>query len=128
MSKATRFKKISEDKLSQLKKAKIKTRTLSKMRWAVKAYSDWRHTRISEVTGFDVRIYESDLERVDLLEKDSFEYAMCKFLAEVTKIDGSDYPGKTLYHLIVSTQKHINTKGKSWKLIENPNFNQLRTV
>ena len=50
------------------------------------------------------------------------------FIAEVKKIDGTEYPGKTLYHLVVSIQKHLNTKGKPWKLIENPHFNQLRTV
>ena len=67
---------------------------------------------MSDVNAFYVRIYESDIDRVDLLEKDSFEYSLCCFLAEVCKVDGKDYPGKTLSHLVVSIQQHlINVKG-----------------
>ena len=73
---------------------------------------------MQDVTGFDVRIYESDIDRVELLERDSFEFAMCTFLAKVRKVDGSDYPGKTLYHLVVSIQKHLTSHGKNWKLVE----------
>ena len=83
---------------------------------------------MSDVALFDVRIYESDLDRVELLECDSFEYAMCNFIAEVKKVDGSEYPGKTLYHLVVSIQKHVNSKGKNWKLIEGSQFSGLCNV
>ena len=54
---------------------------------------------------------------------------MCKFLAEVTKVkDGGEYPGNTLYHMCVLIQKHINLKGKNWKLIEGNSFPNIRTV
>ena len=54
---------------------------------------------------------------------------MCKFLAGVTKVkDGSDYPGKTLYHICVSIQKHLWLNGKKWKLVEGCEFGQIRTV
>ena len=36
-----------------------------------------------DISGFDMRIYESDIDRVDLLERDSFEFALCNFLGEV---------------------------------------------
>ena len=100
-----------------------------KLQWAVKAYRDWRSNRMSDVSGFDGRIYDSDIDRVELLERDSFEYSMCCFLAEVTKMkDGSEYPGKTLYHLVVSIQKYLNHKGRNWKLIEGSQFGKLRNV
>ena len=63
-----------------------------------------------------------------MLEKDSFEFSMCKFLAEVWKLNGDEYPGKTVYHMVVSIQKHVVTKGKKWKLIESSNFGKLRNV
>ena len=128
VSNVRRFKKISEERLKELKEDKLKKRTFSKVQWAIKAFGDWRLNRLSDISGFDVRIYESDIDRVDLLERDSFEFALCNFLAEVRKVDGNEYPGKTLYHLIVSIQKHIQSKGKSWKLIEGGQFSQVHTV
>ena len=88
------------------------------MQLVVKAFREWRSNRMSDVNLFDVRIYESDIDRVELLEKDSFEYAVCCFLAEVHKVDGTEYPGKTLYHLVVSIQKYLISNGKKWRLIE----------
>ena len=105
VSNVRRFKKISDEKLVELKKETIKRRTYAKIQWAVKAFRDWRVNRLNDISGFDVCIYESDIDRVELLEKDSFEFAMCKFLAEVTKVkDGGEYPGKTLYQIVVSIQ------------------------
>ena len=75
-----------------------------------------------------MQVYETDLDRVDILEKDSFEYAMCKLLAEVRKVNGDEYPGKTLYHIVVSIQKHLVRGGKKWKLIESGNFENLCNV
>ena len=50
----------------------------------MKAFKDWHSIRLANE--FDVKIYECDLDRVELLERDLFEYAMCRFLAEVTKV------------------------------------------
>ena len=97
--------------MNELKQVKLKKRTFAKLQWAVKAYRDWRSNRMGDPVGFDGRIYESDIDRVELLERDSFEYSMCTFIAEVRKSkDGSEYPGKTLYHLVVSIQKYLNNK------------------
>ena len=106
----------------------MKKRTFNKVQWAIKAYRDWRLHRMSDVSLFDARIYESGVDRVELLERDSFEFAMCNFIAEVRKVDVSKYPGKTLYHLVVSIQKHINSKGRNWKLIEGSQFGAIHTV
>ena len=106
----------------------MKKCTFNKVKWAVKAYNDWQSHRMSDPTMFDVRIYESDLDHVDLLEMDTFEYSVCNFLVEVKKVDGTNYPGKTLYHLVVSIQKHVKSKGKNWKLIEGGQFSAIRTV
>ena len=129
MSSVRRFKRITEDKMKMLKQEQVKRRTYAKVQWAVKAFKEWRNNRLSDAIGFDVRVYECDIDQVECLEKDTFEYAMCKFLAEVTKVkDGSDYPGTTLYQLCVSIQKYLLLKGKNWKLVEGGQFIQLRTV
>ena len=129
VSNARRFRKVSDDKMKELKVDQLKKRTFNYIQWATNTYRQWRSHRMSDVGSFDARIYESDLDRVELLEKDSFKFALCNFLAEVRKVDGTEYPGKTLYHLVVSIQKHINTKAKkNWKLVEGSQFSQVRTV
>ena len=51
------------------------------------------------------------------------------FIPQVTKLkDGKDYPGKTLYKMIVSIQKYLNQNNMPWKLIEGPEFINVRTV
>ena len=64
-----------------------------------------------------------------ICEKSTFEYSMCKLIAEVVKVkDGTDYPGATLYQLCVAIQKYLFSKGLYWKLIDGGNFDDLRTV
>ena len=80
--------------MKELKVDKMKKRTFSKVQWAVKAYRDWRSQRMMDVNSFDVRIYECDIDRVELLERDSFEFSMCTFLAEVRKLDAQSTQGR----------------------------------
>ena len=124
-----KFKNIGDSKLEDLKKTKLKKCTEAKMLWAVRAYNDWRSVRLSNYQNFDVRILEADLNDVRNLERKSFEYAMCKFIAEVVKVkDGKDYPGATLYRMCVGIQKFLISKGKHWKLIKGGQFEGLHNV
>ena len=128
VSNIRKFKRIAESKLQDLKTSKIKKRTEAKMMWGVRAYNEWRSSTLSKVENFDVRILESDLNDVAKLRKSDFEYAMCRFIAEVVKVkDGSDYPGHTLYQMCVSIQKFLFSNGLKWKLIEG-DFDQLHNV
>ena len=125
----TRFKSVSDEKLHELKRQQLKKRTYAKMMWGVNAYKLWRKDCLSNPCNFDVRIWESDLDNVDGLNVEVFKFALCKFIAEVTKAkDGSEYPGKTLYHLVISIQKYLNEKGKDWKLVESRQFVEVRNV
>ena len=129
MSNFRRFKQISDDKLKSLKEKQLRRRTYAKVKWAVHAYCDWRNEHLKDPLTYDYRIYQSDLSKVEKLNAKSFEYAMCKFIAEVTKQkDGSDYPGHTLYEMCVAIQKHLTHNGLNWKLIKSDQFSELHTV
>ena len=55
--------------------------------------------------------------------------SLCRFIPEVTKCkDGGDYPGKTLYEMVVSIQKFLNQNNIPWKLLEDPQFLDVKTV
>ena len=98
------------------------------MKWGIKAYNDWRSVKLSFSDTYDVRILRSDVSDVQNLNKDDFEYSICRFLAGVVKVkDGSEYPGHTLFQLVVSIQKHLSHKGLKWKLTDGQ-FANLRNV
>ena len=50
-------------------------------------------------------ILTTDLNEVENLTKENFEYCLVRFIPEVTKSKGDgDYPGKTLYQMVVAIQ------------------------
>ena len=108
----------------------MKKRSQSKMMWAVRAYNDWRNSRLSDNNIFDINIFDANLDNLANLMKENLEYAMCRFIPEVRKLkDGDNYPGKTLYEMCVAIQKYVNERGdKNWKLVDGPDFKELRTV
>ena len=122
------FHSINADRLKQLKTRTMKKRSETKMWWGVRAYKEWRMARLNDENKIDYDILESDLSDVKLLCKDKFENALCIFIAEVKKVNGSDYPGKTLYQLAVSIQRFLVEGGLNWKLVDGPDFKNFRVV
>ena len=124
-----KFHTVSKAKIEQLKKKTIKKRSLNKMMWGVRAYNAWRENRLTDFVNYDCTIFEVNLSEVSTLTKKKLEYAMCRFIPEVTKVkDNTDYPGRTLYQMCVSIQRYLNENGKSWKLVDGPDFHDLRVV
>ena len=109
VSNLRKFKSVSDSKLSELKTKLLKKRTY-KMQWGVRTFKDRRSDRLSTPETFDPVIFEVDLDVVGSLKKESLCYALCRFIPEITKKDGTDYPGKTLYEMITSVQKYLNQK------------------
>ena len=123
-----KFKNVTEGKIEDMKKTKLKKRTEMKMMWGVRAYNEWRSVRLSDQATYNPRILQSDLNDTVNLSKAAFKFLMCKFMVEVVKIkDGKDYPGRSLYQMCVAIQKYLFSKGLKWKLIEGE-FEKLRNV
>ena len=124
-----KFHSVSEAKISQLKQVQMKKRSEYKMMWAVRAYNEWRNNRLNDIMNFDNKIFEANLNNIDNLTKEQLEYGLVRFIPEVRKLkSGDDYPGKTLYEMCVAIQKFVNIKGKKWKLVDGPDFCELRNV
>lgn len=116
-------KPTSEDHLLKLSRKQFASETDKKIRWVVNMYGEWCKYRNS-VPGFD--IIKLDLMNVATITKANLVYAATRFLAEVKKMDGSDFPPKTLYEILVTLQFHLETLGFSWKLLDDEAFKDLR--
>ena len=129
VSRKRTFNRLSADKLQELRTKMIKKRSLSKIMWAVCAYREWRNHSISDKENFDPNIFEADIDRVDSLTQANLAYSLCCFIPEVTKVnDASPYPGATLYQLVIALQRFLTENGINWKLIDGPEFKQVKIV
>ena len=123
------FKNVTDTKLRDLKTRWMKKRTFNKMKWGVRAFNEWRTNKLLCPEQYDVHIEKANLDNVRNVKKESLIVAMCKFIPEITKVrDGSDYPGKTLYEMVVSIQKFLNENNIPWKILDDPEFIEVRTV
>ncbi len=70
----------------------------------------------------------ADLDNMSSLNKTGLVYGLCRFITEVKKLNGNDFPPKTIYKIIVCIQMHLESKGLFWKLLDDkdPEFIKLR--
>ena len=123
-----KYHKVSSDRLELLKQKNMRKCSKNKMMWGVKTYKEWRDNKLSDISNCDELVLNSNLDQLDSLMKENLEYSLCMFITEVRKLNGDDYPGKTLYQLTVSIQRFLNEKGLNWKLVDGPDFKQYRIV
>ena len=77
-------------------------------------FNDWREYRN---TSSDLESVECDIEDVQNLSKQLLSTAVCKFITEVKKVDGSDFPSRTMYDIVICLQFWLESNGLNWKLI-----------
>ena len=60
------------------------------------------------------------------MTKDEVNYAPSRFICEVRKVDGTEYPGATTYELLTSLQKHLEMNRVYYKLLTDDHFKELQ--
>ncbi len=98
--------------------------TNAKINWAVNLYCDW-YFECCKSSNCDSHIQWSNLEAQEF-SKANLAYALSCFLSEVQKRDRSEYPGDTLYQLVVCIQFFLEWSGCHWKLIDGEEFIPLK--
>ena len=105
---------------------KFAVETVKKICWVKKMFLDWKENRNRFL---DVVPITADLENPieSGLTKAQLSYALVRFVSEIKKLDGTDYPPKTIYELVISIQMYLKTKGLFWKLLDEkePVFQRL---
>ena len=121
-----RYNFINSQRMNDLRQEKLKKKTASKVNWGVMAYNRWREARLN--FEHDPIIELADITDLSKLTKENFIYAMCFFIPEVVKKDDTLYPGPSLYQLCVAIQKHLNFNKMPWKIVEGPEFCDIKTI
>ena len=113
---------LPEDALKELSHKNFSDDTMRKVKWARKMYRDWRSYRQS----LGMENMALDLEDTATITPENLQFALCRFITEVKKVNGEDFPGKTLYDIIVCIQFHLECLGYSYKLINEALFRDLK--
>ena len=114
---------LDVETMTKLTQKRFSPETNKKIRWVTGMYHDWRNYRNSNVHVMNIYC---DLDNVENLRKEELIPAVCRFLTEVCKLDGSQFPGKTLYDIVICLQFHLETMGFSWKFLSEESFRDIR--
>ncbi len=68
----------------------------------------------------------ANLDDISTVTEANLNFALTRFLNEVCKIDGTDFPPKTLYKIVICLQMFLETNGVFWKLIDDHNFRTVK--
>ena len=120
-----RFKEpVSSEELEKLSEKTFAASTERKIQWAVKLFQNWHFSRI-RVPECDGRLRWCDIED-GRIQPSNLAHCLCMFLSEVRHVDGTEYPARTLYSIVVMLQMHFDKMGKLWKLIDGDEFVKVK--
>ena len=111
---------LPESDMMALSHKNFSNETMKQIRWVCKIYCEWCSHRQG------VQDIVCDLEDKAMITAASLKFALCRLITEVKKVDGSDFPGKTLYHIIICVQFHLETLGFAFKIVNDPTFKDLK--
>ena len=109
--------------MDKLARKKFSPDTIKKVTWVRCMFSEWRLQRNKQ---FSHEFILCDLDDHETITEANLVFAMCRFIREVLKLNGEQFPGKTLYEMVMCVQFHLETIGFMWKLLSNEHFVDLK--
>ncbi len=91
--------------------------TEKKIKWVLRIFCQWREHNLADPS-CDPRICRSDLRFPSKLELSDVAYTLWRFLTEICKMNGSEYPPRTLYQMVLYFQMHFEMHKVYWKLLQ----------
>ncbi len=99
--------------------------TENKIMWAVELYRSWWRQRVVK-PDCDSRIIWASIDNLKQVSKGNLCFALSAFIGEVKKQDLTEYPGSTLYQIILCIQFFCDKNGLKHKLLDDEAFVPLR--
>ncbi|KAK3107796.1 hypothetical protein FSP39_022395 [Pinctada imbricata] len=102
---------VSESDIQQLINSQANPNTRKNTKWSTDTFNKWRESR-------------KNVPYLKEMNADSLSYWLQRFVLEVRKLDGSEYPPRTLYYIVCGLLRHLRDEN-----IHNMNFldeNDLR--
>ena len=113
---------LREDQLIELSHKNFALETMKKVRWTRKMYREWLQYR----NGLPSAEIACDIEDPSTITAMSLRFALCRFITKVKKVDSTDFPGKTLYDILICIQFHLECLDFAFKVINDPAFRDVK--
>ena len=102
--------------------------TERKKKWALNQFEKWQIARnkLADIPGSPYGHIKPHLEDMTIEE---LNFTLCKFISEIKKNNGQDdYPGNTLYEIMMSLQLHLHVSGKKYKFLQDERFEMIKNT
>ena len=108
---------VTETKINEMERISVPENTRKKQNWSYSLHQRWSEARQKEVTLMG-------------LDKSTVAGNLTRFIMEVRKSDGSEYPGKTLYEIVTAIQGYLREHKESVLFFskDDASFKGLRCV
>ena len=83
-----------------------------KWAWVLKVFEEWKKQRNEAVLKEDYSGQPVIQEDIDEMSDKMLDFTLARFVAEVRKEDGQEYPGKTLYEILSSIEMYLRVQCK----------------
>ena len=93
--------------------------------WSHKIYRDWRFACNRCALGDPSLRHIADIMELD---NEELNFALSRFILEIRKKSGANYPAETLYEIVVCLQLHMAMKGTHVKLLDEVYCNQIHNT
>ena len=115
---------LPQDALDRLAKKNFSKKTCQKIKWICKIFWEWRN--FCNETNTSGELIMCDLEDVDSISIDSLNFGLVRFLTEIKKINGDEYPAKTMYEILICVQFHLETLGFPFNFLQDDRFMEVK--
>ena len=114
---------MDDESFEKIGKKNFSSETMKKVNWATKMYREWKDFRNNT---YELENIDCDLNVISTISKESLIQGLTRFITEVKKIDGSDFPARTLYDIVICLQFHLETLGYNYRLLNQDDFSEIR--
>lgn len=103
-------------------------RTKRCVTWASRLFEQWRIQRNIRITRRLVTDKSLSIipYRLESMNHDELNYCVSRFIYEVKKLDGSDFPPKTVRQLVLLLQMFLDGHGNCVKFLADPIFKEIQ--
>ena len=95
--------KTNEEIDAEIEK-RVPKRTKTDTKYCVNLWEQWRKSRQNQT--------DEQIDNIEALTNEKMDYWLTRFILEVRKKDGSEYPPNTLYHITAGLMRYVRWNGK----------------
>ena len=119
---------VSDDKMKEMYTKDVPKSTSKSVQWATNLFESWRKNRNIRIMHDEQGYQHLSLisRKLENLNIDELNYSISRFLYEVRRADGLEFPPRPVRQLVLLLQMHLASFGKEVRLLSDTQFRELQ--